>query len=218
MKFSIPFFPHVFALVGLAVITLIPSIGHFAATTERVSDSENRYLATFPNTADSLTDFTDELEAYVNDVEDAIRSSIKEEEFVEKEGFWYAYARRNEDVNHFNSRSTYGIGEVISDDGTTIQVQGYNSSLTTGDVLVNGLDLSSLGVINSHSFSDGVTTITLILSGGLIPSGTFILGRKNPRIEGGNLRGYTMRYDLEIDKPTKVELFAVNSEIIKSYT
>ena len=37
------------------------------------------------------------IEAYISNVDDAIRSSIKEVEFIKKEGIWYAYARRNED-------------------------------------------------------------------------------------------------------------------------
>jgi len=41
---------------------------------------------------------------------------------------------------------------------------------------------------------------------------------KNSRVEGGNLRGYIIKLDLDIITNTKVELFAVNSEVIKSYS
>ena len=47
--------------------------------------------------------------------------------------------------------------------------------------------------------------------------GDFIIGLKDSRIEGGNLRGYAMRIDLENDSTDKVELFSVNSDVMKSY-
>jgi len=43
------------------------------------------------------------------------------------------------------------------------------------------------------------------------------VGVKNPRYEGGNLRGYVIRMDLDVQQDDKAELFAVNSEIMKSY-
>lgn len=157
------------------------------------------------------------LEAYVTDVEDAIRSSLKISEFVEKEGFWYAHARRSED-NHFNSRSTYGIGVVSNVAAGTIGVTGNNSALTVGDTLVKGSDLSEIGTIESYSFSQGITTIVINPITGTVNLNDFVLGKKDPRIEGANLRGYTMRMDLTLNKATKAELFAVNSEVMKSFT
>lgn len=156
------------------------------------------------------------LEAYVTDVEDAIRSSLKISEFVEKEGFWYAHARRSEDT-HFNSRSTYGVGVVSNVTGNTVEVTGGNSALTVGDTLLKG-DLTELGAIESYSTVQGVTTIVLTLTTNPVNIGDFVLASKNSRIEGANLRGYTMRMDLTLQTPTKAELFAVNSEVMKSFT
>lgn len=155
--------------------------------------------------------------AFVSNVDDTILSSISEVEFVKKEGIWFAYARRNESENHFDSKSTYGIGTVQDILGTIITVAGRNTSITTGDDIIRAADLSIIGTITSSTTLGDVTTITASGIGGLIV-GDFIVGRKDPRIEGGNLRGYTLRMDLETQKSSKVELFAVNAEVMKSYS
>lgn len=157
------------------------------------------------------------LRAYVSNIDDFIQSSIKEVEFVKKEGIWYAYARRNEDPLHEDSKSTYGIGRVSSISGTIITVNGYSDLLVAGDQIVKGDDFSIIGTVTSSSQTDSITTIQLSSVAGLSVN-DFIIGMKDPRIEGGNLRGYTMRFDLEIDKPDKVELFAVNAEVMKSFS
>lgn len=158
------------------------------------------------------------IEAYVSDVSDAISSSLKETDFYKKEGLWYAHARRNENENHTDSRSTYGIGETSTVIVNQIQVNGGNSSLTVGDTILRGSDLAEVGVVDSHSKSGGTTTINFLSTNITLNQGDFVLGRKNPRIEGGNLRGYTMRMNLEISNIDKIELFAVNSEVMKSFT
>lgn len=154
--------------------------------------------------------------AYVSSIDDYSRSTIQEVEFVKKEGKWYAHARRNEETN-FNSKSTYGIGEVTEVNFPTIKVKGYSSSLTAGDTLVNGTDFTTVGEVVSATTLNGITTITLT-SVGTFAVGNFVVGRKNDRVEGGNLRGYTMRMDLTVMKDNIVELFSVNSEVIKSYS
>ncbi len=155
--------------------------------------------------------------AYVSNVDDFTQSSIQAAEFVKKEGIWYAYARRNEDITHTNSRSTYGIGRISQINLDGIIVNGFSCSLVEGDELVNGNDLSIIGTITSLENRENGLFIGLDDTSNAL-FGSFIIGRKNPRIEGGNLRGYATRIDLEIENPTKVELFAVNSEVMKSYS
>ena len=71
------------------------------------------------------------IKAYISNVDDFHQSSIKEVEFVRKEGIWYAYARRNEDINHTDSKSVYGIGEItnILPDDNILTVNGYSDTL-----------------------------------------------------------------------------------------
>jgi hypothetical protein len=157
------------------------------------------------------------ISAYIGMTDDFIRSSISEVEFVRKEGIWYAYARRNEDATHVDSKSTYGIGVIVSVSPTQIVVDGYSSSITAGDIIVKGDGLVASGEITDSTQDSNITTITMTNTTGL-SAGDFIIGMKNTRYEGGNLRGYTMRMDLDIQKDTKVELFAVNSEVMKSFS
>lgn len=47
--------------------------------------------------------------------------------------------------------------------------------------------------------------------------GLYSFSTKDPRIEGGEIRGYYMQVDLENDDTEKVELFAINSNVVKSF-
>lgn len=157
------------------------------------------------------------LGAYVDMATNPISSTIGELEFVQKEGMWYSYVRRNEDADHFDSKSAYGIGEITNIVGTTVTVNGFSNLLTTNDVIKRGSDLGVGGNVVSSSRVGNVTTMELSAIGALT-IGDYIFGVKNARIEGGRLRGYAIRIDLDITQNTLVELFAVNSEVKKSFT
>lgn len=153
--------------------------------------------------------------SYISDIEDFTATTIKKEEFEKKEGKWFTYARRNEDVNQLDSGSAYGLGIVSAIIGTTLTVNGFNTSLNVGDKIYNQ-NLETVGVVQNHSRAGNVTTIVLDSISNLFLL-NYILGSKDPRIEGGNMRGYTIRFDLEINSTSRVELFAVNAEVIKSF-
>lgn len=155
--------------------------------------------------------------AYVSGVDDIIRSSIKSVEFIKKEGIWFAHARRDEDVGHVNSKWTYGIGEVESIVANVVTIKGATPVLSSGDMIVKGSTLGNIGLASNITNSLGKTVVTLNSVIGL-SVGDFVIGQKNARVEGGNLRGYTLRIDLDIELNGKVELFAINSEVIKSFS
>lgn len=157
------------------------------------------------------------ISAYVGMVDDAIVSSIDAVEFVRKEGMWYAYARRNEDALHLDSKSAYGIGVIKEINGNVLTINGFSDLITTNDSVVKGSDLTTQGSVVSRTTANG-ETIMEVSAVGTLTVGDFIVGLKNSRVEGGNLRGYTLRVDLEVQQNDKVELFCVNSEIIKSYS
>ena len=157
-----------------------------------------------------------ELTSYISNMDDYTRSTIEISEFYKKEGLWYAYTRRNECEEQLDSKSAYGIGEVIGVAADSVLVKGGSSLLTTDDRILKD-DLSTVGEVVTSSTVDGFTTIALT-SLGTIANGDFILGMKNPRVEGSNLRGYSIKLKLDIITSDKVELFAVNSEVIKSFS
>ena len=157
------------------------------------------------------------LTAFVTNTDDIQFSTIGINEYKEKEGMWFAYVRRNE-ATHFDSKSSYGIGLVTSFNPITneVVINGYNSSLNIGDILFNDA-LTEIGEITQVDTSNGITTVTLTGTLGLVIGG-FVLGTKDNRIEGGGLRGYTIKVELESNVTNKTELFAVNTEVKKSFS
>ncbi len=158
-----------------------------------------------------------ELKAYVSNTDNFISSSIDASEFVQKEGHHYAHTRRNENINHLDSKSTYGIGRILSFTPTTVTITGGSDLICVGDEVLTE-SLLSYGNILSHTDNNNGTITLSFNAPPVFITGTYLFGKKNTRIEGGYLRGYTMRYDLNINQGSKVELFAVNSEISKSYS
>lgn len=153
--------------------------------------------------------------AFVSNIDSNVKSTITSAEFIKKEGIWYAYARRNEDSKQIDSKAAYGIGRITKVEGNTMRVNGSSSVLVAGDVIVKSSDMSILGEVTSTYKEDGETVINLT-SIGTATIGDFIFGTKNPRVEGGTLRGYTVKLDLSLKKNDKIELFAVNAEVMKS--
>ena len=157
-----------------------------------------------------------DLRSYITTVGDFKRTDLTASNFVEKEGLWYAYVRRNEETN-FESKAAYGIGIVTAIVGNVVTINGGSSLLTTNDRLFNATP-TNIGAISNIFVTGNTTQVTLDSVAGLAV-GQFVFGMKDNRIEGGNLRGYTLRYDLTNNTTNKaVELYAVNSEVKKSYT
>jgi hypothetical protein len=158
--------------------------------------------------------------AFISTVSDFKSSSIAEGEFIKKEGLWYAYTRRDEDTTQQDSKAVYGIGNLESVIGNVALINGFNSLLNVGDVMIGINNLAQVDrVISSITYNPTSKKTSLELSNTAnLTVAEFIMGRKDARIEGGVLRGYTMKLDLEKLSTDKVELYAVNSEVIKSYT
>lgn len=155
--------------------------------------------------------------AFVRDKYDFTESNVQDTEFSLKEGLWYAYARRNENDNQLDSKSTYGIGVVEGNTDEGLVVSGSSDLMSINDVIVTENQIT-VGGIKTYKKEGGKTIITFASVMGVnIPVGTYVFGRKNSRVEGGNLRGYTIKLDLENNGREPVELFAVNAEVMKSF-
>lgn len=155
------------------------------------------------------------IQAFISNSDDYMESSVTSAEFVKKEGKWYAYARRNESDVAFDSKATYGLGTISGLTATTFVLNGGSTSLCIGDIIVRGADLVQIGVITGYDKTTNVVTLDTTV--GLV-NADFVVGMKDSRIEGGNLRGYTIRVDLENTSVQKVELFSVNLEVMKSFS
>jgi hypothetical protein len=153
-----------------------------------------------------------------------LNSGVMEASYFElKEGDYFTYIRRNPDTVDYKALSTQGIGSASS--VTLISAGNYRINFTfdigttvsIGDTIyigaVGGLTIS--GVVTAHN----ATSVTInIVVGGTVPvAGNFIVFVKNAVAESYGARGYYMQVLLENTSSTAVELFAISSQVFKSY-
>jgi len=153
------------------------------------------------------------IRSYLNDETTSItQSTIDVAEFVNKEGKWYGYTRRNELSGDYSAKDSYGVGRIQSIVGSTVQFTApyAKASISVGDELIS--DSGSLG--NVVSFTND-TNLVISTSPGFVPN-DFVYGRKNSRIEGSTIRGYNFEVTLTDETTTRTELYAVSSEMFKS--
>lgn len=139
---------------------------------------------------------------------------INSSEFNSKESRWFAYIRKNENASDLNS-SAQGIGTITASSGLTVTVENVPSNVSYGDTLyqINGSSQEIVGVISS--ISNNVITLTSIVNTPI--NSAFAFSKKDSRIEGSEIRGYYLEAELENDSTNAVELFAVNTNLVKSY-
>lgn len=142
-------------------------------------------------------------------------SHLTMEEFIAKESRWFAYLRKNENDADLHGHSAQGIGVIQSHSGTDVVFTNVSPTVDVGDKLfqLNGNTIEEIGTIDD--ISNGTVSITAIVTTPV--NGYFAYAKKPSRIEGGDMRGYYMEVDLENDDTTAVELFAINSNAVKSY-
>jgi hypothetical protein len=142
--------------------------------------------------------------------------------FELKEGNWFAYIRRNDMNLDLKFRSAQGIGTpttVNSTDPLAVVITfnyGIGSIISVGDTAYknNAGTILNLGVVTAVSAS----SITVNTTGGNIPLvSDFILYIKNSVAESYGSMGYYMQYELENASTDRTELFAVSSNLFKSY-
>lgn len=178
------------------------------------SPSDIKFLKAISTEGNTTWDVV--LTAYKSSIEDFSRSTITRQEFKNKEGIQYAHSRRNEIQDDMSSKSSYGMGIVNSFLGSTgiLMANDLPFSLSIGDNVLNVQEQ----VVGKVAFIVSDRLFNLETPPVNLSPGDFILGSKNSRVEGSEMRGYTIRLDLENDDSTKVELFAVNAEVAKSFT
>lgn len=153
-----------------------------------------------------------------------LNTGVMEASYFElKEGDYFTYIRRNPDTVDLKAMSTQGIGSASA--VTLISAGVYRidftfnigTTISVGDTIyigaVGGLTIS--GVVTAHN----ATSVTInIVVGGTVPAvGNFIVFVKNAVAESYGARGYYMEVLLENTSSTAVELFAISSQIFKSY-
>jgi len=144
--------------------------------------------------------------------------------FEDKEDFKYAYIRRKTtDKLNFNEMSIVGIGEIQSIDAAnsyTFSEQVITQVSTNGPDGLGGDELyvmdgtpQRIGVIDSVSLNTIIT-----VSSDVTPSvGDFCFAVKDPSAESYGLKGYHATIKLTNKSTDFVELYASNSEVVKSF-
>lgn len=142
-------------------------------------------------------------------------STLKKEEFIAKESRWFAYLRKNENATDLHGHSAQGLGVIQSNSGGDIVFASVSATVDVGDTLfqLNGNTIEEVGTIDD--IDGGTVTVNTIVTAPV--NGYFAFAKKPSRIEGGEMRGYFMEVELTNDDTGMVELFAINTNAVKSY-
>ena len=155
-----------------------------------------------------------------NETNSGIDTELSPEDFEEREGRFHAYLRRGEDPSDLSAKNTYGIGFTNLaftrdiDENTTFQLIDSipTSLISVGDKIYN-IDSELLGIITEINFPKKRIIIDEVVS---VPEGTYIYGTKDARIEGASMRGYNFEVNIRDEDPSRLEIFAINSNVFKS--
>ncbi len=152
-------------------------------------------------------------------VSDLQVGNIDAEYFQEKEGSYFAFIRADEEVD-FKMRSVNGLGvaQSVQTNGTTSVVsfsRDVGSIPSVGDLVFRGTTTPErIGTITNISGLQ-ITIDTTTFSAPV--TNNFLISVKDPIAESHGVRGYYMEFTLENTDTTATELFAVSSDIFKSY-
>jgi hypothetical protein len=142
-------------------------------------------------------------------------STIKKDEFNKRESRFFSHIRKNENEEDFHGNSVQGIGVIVSSLSNVITFNEVSEMVSVGDKLyqLNGSANELIGEItdiNGNEVTvDSITTTPV--------NGYFSFSTKNSRVEGSEIRGYYAKVVLENNDTDAVELFAIESNVIKSF-
>jgi len=150
--------------------------------------------------------------------------SIADTYFEKKEGNYFAFIRFLETDINLLMRYANGIANVTTVDATTPAATtltfassvNIGSIISIGDMVYYGSTPSLGGVVTA--LNGQVVTIDTTITGASAPSnGDFILYVKNTVAESHGVMGHYCEYELTNTSTSKVELFSVGSESMKSF-
>ena len=142
---------------------------------------------------------------------------IKKEEFNTRESRQFSFIRGNEEVGTLQGNAAQGIGVITDFDTLTVTYSMIPDLICVGDVLyqINAGNQEIIGTIDGVDRVTNKITVDAVVT---IPTiGLYSFSLKNSRIEGEEMRGYYMEVTLENEDTTDGELFAISTNIAKSY-
>ena len=147
-------------------------------------------------------------------------------EFEQKEGEWFGYVRHNTGVTNYALRYTNGLGTISAVNGPPAAlICSIGNSLgnlitigATAYVLVNNAAPVLAGRVENVNKSEQTVTLDTTIAGAVAPvANNFLMFTNNTIAESYGLRGYYMEFTLVNSNTGPVELFAVGSNIMKSF-
>ena len=156
-------------------------------------------------------------------ITDLSAGSMASSYFEEKEGGYFTDVRRNTGTVDLKAMSSQGVG--VASAVTLIALVTYRIDFTfdIGSIMSIG-DLVYVVPVSTPLISGQITALTstsitiVMVVGGTIPAiGNFIMVVKDAVAESYGARGYYMETTLTNTDTEAVELFAISSQIFKSY-
>lgn len=141
---------------------------------------------------------------------------VNKADFENKEGFKYSYIRRNAiDEVKTDLLSVQGVGNLISSSSNTYSFSNVPGNISIGDVLYSSSNGSytKVGTITNKT----TTSVTVDSELSTPSQGQFMFVAKSTVAESYGLKGYYASIRLTNNGTLPVEVFAVNSEVSKSF-
>ena len=142
---------------------------------------------------------------------DQDKGYVNTADFEKQEGVHRAYTRTSNAIIDTSLLSCQGIGECTIT-GLVLSFDfNLESTISIGDEIRNS-DLELVGTIQSKT----ANTLTLDTVNNIV-TGDFVMCAKSQSSESSGLLGYHMVVTATLTKNTKTEVFAINSEVAKSF-
>lgn len=143
------------------------------------------------------------------------QTNIESEEFNKRESRFFAYIRKNTSLDENSGSLNQGIGVIQSEALGVISFNSLPDAISIGDTLYQASVDAEIGIITAIDKANNTITVGTLVNAPQI--GLFAYSQKEARIEGSEIRGYYLEVELNFNSTSGVELFAINSNAVKSY-
>lgn len=140
--------------------------------------------------------------------------NILSEEFSQRDSRWYTHFRKNENPTDFHS-VTQGLGIIEDINNNIISVTEVSQNVSVNDNIYQLVNENPelIGIISN--IQGNQIEVNNIQNQPLLNS--FCFSKKDPRLEGSEIKGYYLEATLLDKTISKNELFAINIEVSKSF-
>jgi hypothetical protein len=142
---------------------------------------------------------------------DLNKGYIESVDFEKKEGVYYAYIRNSNETIDTALLACQGIGNATISGLTLVFTFSLDPIISVGDKIINDSKLL-IGTVLSKTDK----TLTLDTMNNFV-TGNYVVCAKTQSIAVNSMLGYYMDVKASFDSTTEQEIFAINTEAIKSF-